>query len=90
MLNQAKQMGLVTVEWTVSPRDWNTPPRDIIVKRIVARVKNGGIVLLHDGTYHNKPADRSPTVAALPLLIQGLRARGFELVTIPELLGLRP
>jgi len=31
-------------------------------------------------------ADQSETVKALPAIIRGLRARGFEFVTLPELL----
>jgi cellulose synthase/poly-beta-1,6-N-acetylglucosamine synthase-like glycosyltransferase/peptidoglycan/xylan/chitin deacetylase (PgdA/CDA1 family) len=42
----------------------------------------GSIVLMHDGG-----GDRSMTVAALPLLIDALRARGYELVPVSTLLG---
>ena len=42
----------------------------------------GSVILLHDGG-----GDRSATVAALPLLIDTLRAKGYEIVPVSELLG---
>jgi peptidoglycan-N-acetylglucosamine deacetylase len=43
------------------------------------------IILLHDGG-----GDRAQTVAALPAIIDGLRAKGLKLVTISELAGAKP
>jgi cellulose synthase/poly-beta-1,6-N-acetylglucosamine synthase-like glycosyltransferase len=45
--------------------------------------RRGSIILLHDGG-----GDRSATVAALPVLITALRARGYQIVPVSELLGL--
>ena len=42
----------------------------------------GNIILLHDGG-----GDRRETVRALPMIIEGLRARGYEIVPVYELLG---
>jgi cellulose synthase/poly-beta-1,6-N-acetylglucosamine synthase-like glycosyltransferase/peptidoglycan/xylan/chitin deacetylase (PgdA/CDA1 family)/spore germination protein YaaH len=42
----------------------------------------GSIILLHDGG-----GDRSATVAALPILIDALRARGYSIVPVSALLG---
>lgn len=47
------------------------------------RVRPGSIVLAHDGG----DPDRSRTVATLPAFLAGLRARGYEVVTITNLLG---
>jgi peptidoglycan/xylan/chitin deacetylase (PgdA/CDA1 family) len=54
----------------------------------MAQVKNGSIILLHDGDGDHDIDDRCQTVAALPELITELRAKGYQLVTIPELLNL--
>jgi cellulose synthase/poly-beta-1,6-N-acetylglucosamine synthase-like glycosyltransferase len=43
----------------------------------------GNVVLLHDGG-----GNRAQTIAALPLIIQQLRARGYQLVTVSDLIGL--
>jgi cellulose synthase/poly-beta-1,6-N-acetylglucosamine synthase-like glycosyltransferase len=42
----------------------------------------GNIVLLHDGG-----GDRSETVRALPMIIDGIRARGYEIAPVYDLLG---
>ena len=44
--------------------------------------KCGNIILLHDGG-----GDRRETVRALPLIIDGLRARGYQIVPVSQLLG---
>ncbi|GAB3055523.1 hypothetical protein GCM10027053_15500 [Intrasporangium mesophilum] len=58
--------------WTVDPRDWSRPGTTTIVNRVLANVRDGSRILLHDGG-----GDRSQTVAALDILIPKLRARGF-------------
>ncbi len=42
----------------------------------------GSIILMHDGG-----GDRSVTVAALPVLIDGLRAHGYAIVQVSDLMG---
>ncbi len=80
-----RQLGYYTISMHVDPGDWLNPGVDQIVNAtIVQAVRNAGrIVLLHDGG-----GDRSQTVAALPRIIEGLRARGFELDTVSSLLEL--
>lgn len=75
------------VTWDVIPRDWKSPPADVIVKRVLDSVKPGSIILLHDGDDTNQVLDRSATLAALPGIIEGLRARGYDIVRLDQLLG---
>ena len=80
---RAQQKNYVTVGERIDPRDWEvgiTPAQ--IVSEVMSEKNNGHIVLLHDAG-----GDRSATVAALPLLIHTLRAQGYELVGLPELMG---
>jgi peptidoglycan/xylan/chitin deacetylase (PgdA/CDA1 family) len=58
--------------WTVDPRDWSRPGTWTIVNRVLANVRPGSRILMHDGG-----GDRSQTVAALDILIPKLRARGY-------------
>ncbi|HEX8025875.1 MAG TPA: polysaccharide deacetylase family protein, partial [Candidatus Limnocylindrales bacterium] len=76
-----------TITWDIDTIDWrpiaNDPPgptADQIVAKVLANAGNGSIVLDHLGGYE--------TYAALPRVVAGLQAAGYELVTIPELLGL--
>jgi len=58
--------------WTVDPRDWSRPGTTTIVNRVLANVRAGSRILMHDGG-----GDRSQSVAAADILIPKLRARGF-------------
>jgi peptidoglycan/xylan/chitin deacetylase (PgdA/CDA1 family) len=51
---------------------------------VLARIRPGAIVLAHDGG----PPDRARTLARLPLVLDGLRRRGYLVVTVSELLAL--
>jgi peptidoglycan/xylan/chitin deacetylase (PgdA/CDA1 family)/GT2 family glycosyltransferase len=77
---------LVTVTWDDAPGDWNRLPVETIVERTVRGAHSGSIILLHDGLNGAPDADQDATVRALPGIIRGLRARGFDFVTVPELL----
>lgn len=80
-----------TVTWDIDTIDWKMEKdggpttADIVAKvvgdasRGLAGARGGSIVLMHLGGYN--------TAAAVPAIVSGLRARGFELVTIPELLA---
>ena len=77
---------MTTVTWDVIPRDWKDPPPDVIAQRVLDDVKPGSIILLHDGYNTTQGADRSATLNALPAIIEGLRARGYDVVRLDELL----
>ncbi|TCP34705.1 glycosyltransferase [Sphingomonas sp. BK235] len=85
----AARLGYVTVGLNVDPLDWERPDAATIARRVIAGVEAGTaqkpaqIVLLHDSG-----GDRTQTLAALPAIIRGLRARGYELVPASALAGL--
>jgi peptidoglycan/xylan/chitin deacetylase (PgdA/CDA1 family) len=75
-----------TIIWDIDTIDWrpiaNDPPgptADQIVAKVLSRAQGGSIVLMHLGGYE--------TYAALPRVVGGLRAAGYDLVTLDELLG---
>jgi peptidoglycan/xylan/chitin deacetylase (PgdA/CDA1 family) len=70
-------LGLRTVIWSSDPKDWRRPGTKAIVDRVLAQARPGAIVLLHDGG-----GDRGQTVAALPAIIDGLRARGYAFAVL--------
>ena len=80
-------LGYYTVGMGIDPGDWARPGTDAIVERVVAgaHAGEGHVVLLHDSG-----GDRSETIAALPRVIDALRAEGFELVPVSSLFGLPP
>ena len=80
-----KRNDLAIAEWSNMPRDWTCPGTEVIVKRTLEKLKPGDIILLHDGKTVYVGGDRSQTVEALPLILEGIRARGLRCVTLSEL-----
>ncbi len=78
----AGSLGLRTITWDVDPADWSTPGTGAIYSRIVDTTRPGSIILMHDGG-----GPRSETLAALPRIIDTLRARGYSFATVTDLLG---
>jgi hypothetical protein len=81
----ARSLGLATVLWNVDPSDYTLPGVSAIKQRVLAQVQPGSIIISHDGG-----GPRGQTLAAYPSIIAALRARGYRIVTIPQLLGFRP
>ena len=81
----ARSLGLATVLWNVDPSDYTQPGTRAIEQRVLAQVRPGSIVISHDGG-----GPRGQTLAAYPAIIASLRARGYRILTIPELLGFHP
>ena len=85
----AQKLGFFTVGLKVDPGDWNGPSAKEIVERVLAQVEDpdpkrrGQVVLLHDSG-----GDRLQTVKALPVIIDELRRRGYDIVPASELAGL--
>jgi peptidoglycan/xylan/chitin deacetylase (PgdA/CDA1 family) len=75
------------VLWSVSAGDWATHDAALVARRIVDQARPGAILLLHDGLDGNVSADRSVLVRALPLILDGLRAKGLRPVRLDRLLG---
>lgn len=87
VLEKAKERNLQVVQWTLMARDWKNPGAEVIADRIVRRIQNGSIILLHDGDGLVHGGDRSQTVAATVLIIERLQKAGYRFVTVDELLN---
>ncbi|MBV8971291.1 MAG: glycosyltransferase [Sphingomonadaceae bacterium] len=87
----AQALGYLTVGLHVDPADWRRPGVAAIVQSTIDGVedatleRSGNVVLLHDGG-----GNRTQTIAALPILIDELRARGYRFVPASALIGLTP
>jgi len=81
---------LIAVTWDDAPGDWDRLPPSKIVELAVKGAHPGSIILLHDGMNLTHGADQSPTVEALPAIIETLRRRGYEFVSVAELVGRPP
>lgn len=75
----ASELGYWTVMWTIDTIDWQRPPPDVIVRRVVDRIRPGAIILMH-------PV--AETVAALPQMLEKLAAAGYRPMPVGELVRL--
>lgn len=81
---QGDQMGYLFIGEQIDPTDWKPGIKaDQIVKNVLGNAGNGNAVLLHDAGGDT----RAETVKALPLIIQGLQARGYKFVPVSALVG---
>lgn len=83
----AKALGLDVVTWADAARDGAFPFTEKRARAIAARAQGGDILALHDGILHGGQVfKRESTVRYLPVLLEALRARGFELGTVSAVL----
>ena len=68
------------VMWSVVPEDWVLPGVNVVVNRVMKQVKNGSLIVLHDGYSGGK--DVAETIN---ILIPKLLQQGYEFVTIDSL-----
>lgn len=85
-----RRNGQSLVTWTCRARDGVPTTSDRIVERLTANTQAGDILLLHDGVKPRGHRDVTPTVEALPKVIETLRERGLDFIRLDELIGLRP
>jgi len=86
---QANNSGYTVIGWSVSSKDGGKKIKpEKIAEITLPYVKNGSIILLHDGD-RIKGSSRLETVKALPLIIKSLKEQGYYFVTIPQLLRIQ-
>jgi peptidoglycan/xylan/chitin deacetylase (PgdA/CDA1 family)/GT2 family glycosyltransferase len=87
LMRTVRHLGYTVVTWDNMTSDWKAEKSgDEIVQTIVQRAKPGGVIVLHDGRDTRLSYDRSHMLQALPFVIETLKERGFDFVTIPELI----
>jgi len=82
-INTLNGLGYRSISWTIDSYDWSGANANVILSRVNVRAVPGGIVLLHNFKDQRK---LDGMIEALPIMIDNLRAQGYEFVTIPELL----
>lgn len=80
LIDTSNAMGFYPIQWDVDSLDWKDLSAADIVSRITERVTSGSIILCHNNGLH--------TAEAVPIIIDTLRAKGYEFVPIGELIYL--
>jgi peptidoglycan/xylan/chitin deacetylase (PgdA/CDA1 family) len=84
-LTEAELMDYTVVLWSLDVGDWNKKKTEKeITSKIFKLAKNGSIILLHDGG-----TSREAVINSLPVIIKGLKSRGYKFVTIDEMIAHR-
>lgn len=78
MLTVTESLGLYTIQWDVDSLDWKGLKAADMASRILSKATNGSIILMHNDGEH--------TVEALPLIIEGLKNKGYTFKTIGEMI----
>lgn len=82
VIDTATRCGLKTVLWTKALETHTDKTPEQMARRVIRGVGPGGIILLHDSRLN-----RTKTVQALPLIIEGLQGKGYRFVTLTDLLA---
>ena len=80
VITNATACGYYTIQWDVDSLDWKDYGVDSIIKTVTEHknLQNGSIILMHNGAKY--------TAKALPKVIEGLQAKGYQIVPISELI----
>jgi peptidoglycan/xylan/chitin deacetylase (PgdA/CDA1 family) len=82
----AKRLGYQLVNFSYPIFDVQNPPSETLVDRVLSRVKEGDILLMHDGYNPRKPGQRDNLIKALPAILKGIQNKGLEMLTLDEAL----
>jgi len=66
-----------TVMWSIDTIDWQKPAPGTIINRVLPNLNNGAIILIHP---------MPQTLEALPILIKKIKAKGYRIVTVGEII----
>lgn len=80
VLRIADDLGYSVIQWDTDSQDWLNKGVDTLVNRVVSKAHPGDIVLLHASDSSQQ------THEALPAIIEQLRAKGYQFVSVSELI----
>ncbi len=77
VLAAAAELGYTTILWSIDTIDWKRPPAETILARVLGKLHNGAIILMH-------PTE--PTAQALPELLFRIGERGYAVKPVSAIL----
>ena len=80
----ARKLGCQLWAWSRGIWDTDRPDPEVLVKRATRFACSRMVLLLHDGRGDEEHPDIEPMLAALPHILERLRAAGFTFVTLDQ------
>lgn len=78
VVKAAKDSGRYLIQWDADSLDWKDLSESEIIERVMSKVRNGSVILLHNGTKN--------TASALPKLLERLKNEGYTFKSAGELI----
>lgn len=78
LLNACSDLGLKAIQWDVDSLDWKGLSAGEVTKRVVGRVKNGSIILMHNNADY--------VTQSLRLTLDYLTNAGYKVTSVGELI----
>lgn len=86
LLAKLEETDYEIIHWSIDSLDWKAESKQEILNNVLPHIKQGAIILFHSAG--GPTQDLTPTVKALPPIIEAIREQGIQLVTVDELLSL--
>lgn len=80
IIDLTDQLGFQVVHWNINPNDWENPGTQNIIDLVMQQTENGDILLLHASDAVKQ------TAGALDIILPALTNKGFEFITITEMM----
>jgi peptidoglycan/xylan/chitin deacetylase (PgdA/CDA1 family) len=88
-LSAVRKLGLEPVMWNVTCYDWKPTSPDRVFAHARRQIRGGDVILMHDGDQRAMGADRSHTVESTERIVKYCKSKGYQFVTIPEMMKKR-
>jgi peptidoglycan/xylan/chitin deacetylase (PgdA/CDA1 family) len=87
ILAVVRAQGMTPVMWRAACYDWKATSAQSIVNTLVAHIRGGEVIQLHDGSHRKLGVDRSHCLKATDEILRHYREAGYEFVTVPEMMA---
>ena len=84
---EARRHGLGLVLWSAWGREWDAPDSAAVASRVTQGLAPGAIALLHDAEVDSPRGSSQRAADALGPIAAELDLRGYEAVTLDQLVG---
>lgn len=77
LIATVNEMGYQLIMWSIDTIDWELPGSDTIIKRVMNKLHDDAIILMHP---------TKPTLEALPELITQIKGQGYKMLTLDKII----